>query len=243
MPHGNLGKENKLGTPYSTQLQSGYNGAPVPSDDGTQVASNQVKWATIRTKLTDVVLTLAQAINTALLTALDTSMTAKSANYTTAASDHLKPIECTNSITISLLTAASAPSGYEVPVINSGSGTVTVGLQTNTDTLNGTVNGTKILAPGGSATFGKNQAGTGYRIVSGSGVSFADAEAPSGTKNSSNLNFTLAHTPSPAASLQLDWNGLILLAGTDFTLSGAAITMASGNAPGATDTFQAWYRY
>ncbi len=71
---------------------------------------------------------------------------------------------------------------------------------------------------------------------------FADAETPSGTINSSNTAFTLAHTPSPAADLQLFLNGQLLIAGgADYTLATAAITMTA--APKTGDVLIASYRY
>lgn len=56
-------------------------------------------------------------------------------------------------------------------------------------------------------------------------------ETPSGTVNGSNTTFTLAASPSPAASLHLTVNGALQQegAGNDFTLSGNTITF--NNAP------------
>jgi len=76
-------------------------------------------------------------------------------------------------------------------------------------------------------------------VISGS---FADAETPSGTINGSNTSFTLAHTPSPAAGLQLYKNGQQLIAGgADYSLSSATITMTT--APTTGDVLIAFYRY
>lgn len=63
----------------------------------------------------------------------------------------------------------------------------------------------------------------------GSVPSFASAETPSGVIDGVNDAFTLAHTPSPAASLQLFLNGALQEEGVggDFTLSGANITFAT----------------
>lgn len=55
-------------SPYTTQTISGYNSSP-PVDDGTVSAANQVFWSTPKTKLADPIKTLAEAINTALVTA------------------------------------------------------------------------------------------------------------------------------------------------------------------------------
>jgi hypothetical protein len=71
---------------------------------------------------------------------------------------------------------------------------------------------------------------------------FVDAEVPSGTKNNSNVTFTLAGTPSPLASLQLYVGGLLMSPGTagDYTLSGTVVTMAV--APTVNDSIYAFYR-
>ena len=75
-----------------------------------------------------------------------------------------------------------------------------------------------------------------------SAVSFVDAEIPSGTKNSTNVTFTLAGTPTPSASLKLYVGGLLMAsgAGGDYTLGTATITMSI--APSANDTMLAYYR-
>lgn len=73
--------------------------------------------------------------------------------------------------------------------------------------------------------------------------SFADAEVPTGSINGANTTFTLAHTPSPAADLQLYLNGqqLIAGAGADYTLATSTITMAA--APQTNDKLIAFYRF
>ncbi len=63
------------------------------------------------------------------------------------------------------------------------------------------------------------EASAGHTHVSG--------ETPSGTVNGSNAVFTLANSPSPAASLMLFLNGLLQNpGGNDFTLSAGTITFA-----------------
>lgn len=71
---------------------------------------------------------------------------------------------------------------------------------------------------------------------------FADAETPTGAVDSANTTYTLAHTPNPAASLELTENGLRLAAGgVDYTLATATITMVT--APLTGDILLAFYRY
>ena len=73
-------------------------------------------------------------------------------------------------------------------------------------------------------------------------VNFADQETPSGTINGSTTAFTLAHTPSPAASLTCFENGVAQRAGgADFTL--ATATMTYGVAPPTGTTLVCNYRY
>lgn len=57
-------------------------------------------------------------------------------------------------------------------------------------------------------------------------------EVPAGTINSSNTAFTLAHTPIASANVKLYQDGLFLRQGTDYTISGAAITMTTAPATG-----------
>lgn len=77
---------------------------------------------------------------------------------------------------------------------------------------------------------------------SGTSAVFVDAEVPSGSINGTNAAFTLAHTPSPATSLQLYLNGLEQTAGVDFTLSNSAVTFAADAIPRTGDELEAFYR-
>jgi hypothetical protein len=71
---------------------------------------------------------------------------------------------------------------------------------------------------------------------------FSDAETPSGTINGSNVTFTLAHTPNPAADLACYEDGLEQrAAGADYTLATATITY--GTAPPTGTTLICNYRY
>lgn len=98
---------------------------------------------------------------------------------------------------------------------------------------------------GGSATAGQALIfnGTAYVPTSiANSATFVDAEIPSGTKNGTNVTFTLAGTPSPSSSLQLFVGGLLMMPGTagDYVLGTATITMSV--APGVNDTMLAYYR-
>lgn len=75
-----------------------------------------------------------------------------------------------------------------------------------------------------------------------SGPGFVDLEVPSGAVNGSNTVFTITQAPSPAGSLQLYRNGILLKPGIDFTLSSTTITFGSLSVPQTGDLLQASYR-
>ena len=66
-------------------------------------------------------------------------------------------------------------------------------------------------------------------------------EVPSGTIDNSNDTFTLANTPVSNASVKLYQDGLIMVQGTDYTISGSTITMTI--APNFGQTLYANYSY
>lgn len=68
-----------------------------------------------------------------------------------------------------------------------------------------------------------------------------EQESVSGTRDNSNTDFTVAHTPLSHWPFELFVNGVLLKAGVDYTRSGVNITIAGG-----LDTTQvptATYRY
>jgi len=77
----------------------------------------------------------------------------------------------------------------------------------------------------------------------GLGGSFADAEVPVGAVNGTNAVFTLASTPSPASSLELFLNGLLMRQGTDYQIIGNTITFFLASVPQTGDLLVASYRF
>ncbi len=75
------------------------------------------------------------------------------------------------------------------------------------------------------------------------GSSFADAEVPAGTVNGSNAVFTLTSAPSPAGSLELYRNGLLMRQGTDYQISGSTVTFFLASIPQSGDLLVASYRF
>ncbi len=166
-----------MGTKYSTQTIAGYN-AGAPSDDAAQTESNKVKWATHKSKLGDPIKTLAEAINSTLVTTLNTSARAATSTQSLAATDHWKTIECTTvtaGITISLADATTMAAGYIVTVASSinSIGDVSIDLVTGTDSLNDVSNGVLAIGPGAALTFIVNTNADGYITLNGNGATSA----------------------------------------------------------------------
>ena len=72
---------------------------------------------------------------------------------------------------------------------------------------------------------------------------FVDSETPAGAVDGANLVFSLGSVPSPAGSLRLHRNGLLLAAGLDYQLTGHTVTFISIAAPQPGDVLLASYRY
>jgi hypothetical protein len=79
----------------------------------------------------------------------------------------------------------------------------------------------------------------------GGGISssFADAEVPAGTVDGSNTVFTLTSAPSPAGSLELYRNGLLMRQGADYQISGNTVTFFLASVPQSGDLLVASYRF
>lgn len=76
--------------------------------------------------------------------------------------------------------------------------------------------------------------------------SFQDPTVPVGAQNGKNQIFMLAKIPSPASSLEVYFNGLLLAPRIDYTLSGKVFTLLfvfpnASNVP--PDVLLALYRY
>ena len=74
------------------------------------------------------------------------------------------------------------------------------------------------------------------------GMLFVDGETPAGAVDGVNTAFTLTGTPSPAASLKLFRNGILMRQGSGYTISGSSIAILGGSVPSTGDILQAWYR-
>jgi hypothetical protein len=75
-----------------------------------------------------------------------------------------------------------------------------------------------------------------------SGLSFADGEIPAGVVNGANATFMVVSAPSPAGSLELYRNGLLMRQATDYQISGNTITFFLASIPQTGDLLLANYR-
>ena len=189
-----------MGTRYSSQAISGYNSS-APSDDGSTANSNKVKWATIKSKLADPVKTQAAAIDSALVTALNMSARAVSADDIAADTDHDKTIQCnTSSITITLSDATTMAAGYTVSVHNNSTGNVSVALATSTDLIDTVTNATNTIYPHETRRYIVNAAANGYVSASSHAVGASDTvpgkiEVAVQSEMETGTSTTLAVTP------------------------------------------------
>ncbi len=143
-----------MSSPYTSQSASGYNATP-PADDGSAVASNQVLWSTIKTKLNDPVKNLADNINSAVSTAVGklsggASTSTQSTSYQVLSADQGKLIIATASgITITTPDATSVSSPFQFRVLNNSSDTITVD-GSGSQTIDGAAN--VVVAAGAGVT-------------------------------------------------------------------------------------------
>lgn len=76
----------------------------------------------------------------------------------------------------------------------------------------------------------------------GAGARHYDGEALQGAVDGVNATFRLNDRPTPASSLYLFRNGLLLKAGVDYNLSLDTVTFMPSTTPRVGDAMQAWYR-
>ena len=133
-----------------------------------------------------------------------------------------------NVVTVAKVNGTSVPTNSAADQVIVTTASATGGWKTLTDTSDGTH----------AVTYNTTTHAFGsVAILSGN---FADNESPTGSCPTTTL--TLAHTPSPAGSLSLFYNGQLLVAGgADYTLATATVTLTSSCPTGS--VFKANYRY
>ena len=153
-----------MGTRYSSQSISGYNSTP-PPDDGSVSESNKVKWSTIKNKLTDPAKVLAEAVNTAINTALDYGpISVVSAAVTLGASHNNQFIELSGASTPTLNSADGLGAGWFVDVKNIGASAITIARTDASDMIND-VTADVTMNPLDYIRFVVNAAANGFQTV------------------------------------------------------------------------------
>lgn len=189
-----------MGTRYTTNSAASFNAAP-PSDDGATTESNKVTWAKIKTKLADPVKTLADDINSDIVTALDTSCRSVTGADSAAASDHWRTIQVTSaSAFITLPDAATMATGYIVSVANQSASTITVGLATATNLIDTVTNATVSIPTKSARTYIVNTAANGY-ITLGESGGMSTGNNHLGAQTFSSIAFTTVGVVSYASNI------------------------------------------
>jgi len=150
---------------YTPQSISGYNSSP-PPDDGSQSDDNEITWAKHKTKLSDPIKTLSEAIDTELTSAFGkvfgNNVSAQTTTFNVTSSDQGKLFTVTNSVTADLVAAATASTNFTFMIFNAGAGTVTIDPN-GSETINGAA--TLALAVGDGAIVVSD--GTNWHALTG----------------------------------------------------------------------------
>ncbi len=154
---------------YTKPTISGYNSSP-PSDDGSETEANEIKWSKHKTKLTDPIKALVDAINTAVNTAFTkvfgNAVTAISSATNLATSHQGKFIKSTNATTLTLLAGGTAGSNFIFAFYNAdSSNNLTLGR--NSMNINGAASNLTVLP--GEGGIGQCD-GTDWWVVAGSNL-------------------------------------------------------------------------
>ena len=155
-----------MGTKYSTILVGGdvpnYNDGP-PADDGSEIESNRVKFATIETDIGNPLHEGIKSMDAKLVAQTNEGPDAETGTVTLTTADHNKVLECSGTFTLSLPNP-SGNQGFQCTVINAGSGTVTVDVDGGANIDGGA---SVSLTAGASRKVYVNNAETAYYSVAG----------------------------------------------------------------------------
>ena len=162
-----------MGAPYTSVTIADYNTNP-PSDDGSQTEANRGKYATVKTKLSDPVRTLAETINSNILAAFGKvigggGVTATAISYQVLSTDQGKLVRATASgITVTTPSATDVDDPFVFGFLNNSAGNVTLD-GSGAQTINGSASLT-IGAGDGVMVFtdGTNWFTTGGVVAGGS---------------------------------------------------------------------------
>ena len=177
-----------MSNPYSNVTITGYNSSP-PPDDGTQIATNQLKWSNTIDKVGGPLKTAIESINTNTLNAFasvfGSTVTVKSADYTVLTSDQgALLVMDTAAQTFTLPAAADAGDNFVLAFANRSGGLMTIDGNSS-ETINGSTtlilpdNYDAILFCNGSLWYAMV---TGYKVRGSFTPTFSGfSSSPSGT--------------------------------------------------------------
>jgi len=195
----------------------GLNGAVVfPYIYGTQYAQYSKVDSIAKAKADSVKGTISGGVPTSRTLTINGTTLDLSANRTWAVGDAL--------VANPLSQFASTTSAQLAGVLSDETGTG-VAVFSASPALTGTPT-VPTASPGTNTTQVASTAFVAAAVAAGGGLSasnFVTAEVPSGSINSSNTAFTLANTPT-AGTVKIYRNGQRQIVGTDYTISGTAIT-------------------
>jgi len=165
-----------MGQKYTSNTISGYNSTP-PADDGSTTEANKVKWATVKSKLTDPIKTLSEANNSDIATALDYGpVSVVSTTTTLGVAQNNQFINLSGAAVPTLGDAATLGAGWFCDVKNTGSNVITMARATPGDTIND-VSADDTLNPLDYIRYVVNSAANGFDTASSKIATQAEANA------------------------------------------------------------------
>lgn len=199
-----------------------------------------VAWSTIKTKLNDPVKTLADGVNTALVSAFDYSVRQVTTSDTIVAGDHMRCVEVAPTVTVAttltLSDAATMTNVYRVFIKNSSTANATLTRATSGDTLDG-VAGSITLPPKSAVIVQTTTGANGYIIVAAYGFG---APLPrsylSGFAISNNATTTKLDVAAGACRDSTDSQNIVLTSAITAGLIQTSGSWAAGSTQNKLDT-------
>jgi len=239
-----------MANPYTDVTVLNYND-DAPSDDGTAVPSNQVKWATVKDEVGDPLKTAIESVNTNVDAAFakvvgGAGVTSTTAPYTVQNTDQSKLVNITSAGTLTTATAATVTAPFVHAIRNASSGTLTVEGAAS-ETVDGETN---ITLPAGAGVFlftdGTNWLTAGRGNVQGVS-SFVQTlprghigglQTSNGTDSDHDIDIAVGAARDNADSFNLEVTSVLT---KQIDASWASGTAAGGMASGVSLSPDTWY--
>lgn len=170
-----------------------------------------------------------------------TIATAAGTTTFTVSTPHVTQFTGTSTQTVTLPVVSTLVLGRQYLITNRSTGAVTV--NSSGSNLVQTINAGQELLVTCVLTSGTTAASWDATLIVPTSSTGAVLETPSGTVNGSNTVFTLTYAPISTSTLNLFLNGVLLIQGTDYTISSNSITM-TGTIPVLGQSLRAsYFRY